>query len=248
MELNGEVLIAAPRDRVWSALNDPALLARAIEGCETLEPAGENRFEGVVAAKVGPVRARFGGTVELSNLDPPNGYTLSGEGKGGAAGFARGSADVRLEAADGGASTLLTWTAKATVGGKLAQLGARLVEGAARAQAEKFFAAFKAEVEEPAADAEAAHAEAADAGTAPVPATTPADPLAGPAEAGMAEAAIAESAPVASTAGKVPAPAASSGPPEAVHAAGGGLSLGLWSGVLAILVLLLVVALLLFDR
>ena len=243
MELNGEVLIAAPRDRVWSALNDPALLARAIEGCETLEPAVENRFEGVVAAKVGPVRARFGGTVELSNLDPPNGYTLSGEGKGGAAGFARGSADVRLEEADGGASTLLTWTAKATVGGKLAQLGARLVEGAAKAQAEKFFAAFKAEVEEP-----AAHAEAADAGTAPVPATAPADPLAGPAEAGMAEAAIADSAPVASSAGKAPAPAAPSGPTEAVHAAGGGLSLGLWSGVLAMLVLLLVVALLLFDR
>lgn len=247
MELNGEVLIAAPRARVWSALNDPALLARAIEGCETLEPAGENRFEGVVAAKVGPVRARFGGTVELSNLDPPNGYTLSGEGKGGAAGFARGSADVRLAEADGGAATLLTWTAKATVGGKLAQLGARLVEGAARAQAEKFFAAFKAEVEEPASSAAADEAAGTPA-PARGPAELPADPLAGPAEAGMAETALADSAPVAGTPGKAPAQAAPPGRSETVHAAGGGLSLGLWSGVLTILVLLLVVALLLFDR
>ncbi|MFN3288005.1 MAG: CoxG family protein [Sphingomonadaceae bacterium] len=247
MELNGEVLIAAPRARVWSALNDPALLARAIEGCEALEPAGENRFEGVVAAKVGPVRARFGGTVELSNLDPPHGYTLSGEGKGGAAGFARGSADVRLEEADGGASTLLTWTAKATVGGKLAQLGARLVEGAARAQAEKFFTAFKAEVEGPAASAAADGAAVAPA-PAQGPAELPTDPLAGPAEAGMAETAIADSAPVASSTDRSPAPAASPSTAVTAPASGRGLSLGLWSGVLTILVLLLIVALLLFDR
>jgi carbon monoxide dehydrogenase subunit G len=212
MELNGEALIAAPRARVWAALNDPALLARAIEGCEKLEPAGENRFEGVVAAKVGPVRARFAGVVELSNLDPPNGYTLSGEGKGGAAGFARGSADVRLAEAEGGAATHLSWSARATVGGKLAQLGARLVEGAARAQAEKFFAAFKAEVEAPAEGALAAPPEADAAAPATV-ASPPATP--------------------------VPASAAD---------ARGGLPLGVWSAILAVAVLLLLVALLLFAR
>lgn len=230
MELTGEALITAPRARVWEALNDPALLARAIEGCEKLEPAGENRFEGVVAAKVGPVRAKFGGVVELSNLDPPNGYTLSGEGKGGAAGFARGAADIRLEEAGGGAATLLTWTARATVGGKLAQLGARLIEGAARSQAEKFFTAFKAEVEQPAVAA---------------PESPPAgDAMAGARESGMAETAIADSAPAVPVATGAAAPRPATGEPGE----GGGLSLGRWSALLAIAVILLLAALLLFDR
>jgi carbon monoxide dehydrogenase subunit G len=229
MELSGEALIAAPRAQVWAALNDPALLARSIEGCEKLEPVGENRFEGVVAAKVGPVRAKFGGVVELSNLDPPNGYTLSGEGKGGAAGFARGAADIRLEEAEGGAATRLAWTARATVGGKLAQLGARLIEGAAKAQAERFFAAFKAEVERP--------AEA-------VPEDGPLDGgITGPAEAGMAETAIADSAPIAAARPAAPA----SSPAMDAAPEGGGLSLTSWSVLLAIAVILLLAALLLFD-
>ena len=229
MDLSGEALIAAPRARVWDALNDPALLARSIEGCEKLEPAGENRFEGVVAAKVGPVRARFGGVVELSNLDPPCGYTLSGEGKGGAAGFARGAADIRLEEAEGGAATRLTWEARATVGGKLAQLGARLIEGAARAQAEKFFAAFKAEVERP-----------ADPASADVPAG---EPVPAPAEAGVAAPGQAEPGPATLQPRPGPAPAA-----EPASGSGRGLSLNLWSVLLAIIVILLLAALLLFDR
>jgi len=150
MEIAGETRIAAPRLRVWEALNDIALLARCIDGVESFEPAGENRFAGRMAAKVGPVRATFAGSIDLQNLDPPSGYTLSGEGKGGAAGFAKGSADVRLTE-DGPDATILRYSARASTGGKLAQLGARLLEGTARQMADKFFAALKLEIEGPAA-------------------------------------------------------------------------------------------------
>jgi carbon monoxide dehydrogenase subunit G len=150
MELRGETSIAAPRERVWAALNDPAVLSRCIDGVESLEKVGDNRFEGKLNAKVGPVRASFTGGVDLLNLDPPNGYTIAGEGKGGVAGFAKGSADVTLAEAtmpDGSTGTLLSYVARSTVGGKLAQLGARLIEGTARGYAETFFARLKAEVE-----------------------------------------------------------------------------------------------------
>ncbi|MCS6986158.1 MAG: carbon monoxide dehydrogenase subunit G [Sphingomonadaceae bacterium] len=150
MELSGEERIAAPRAAVWAALNDPQVLARCIDGVETLEPDGENRFKGVLDAKVGPVRARFQGTVTLTDIEAPHRYTLIGEGKGGVAGFAKGSADVRLTETDDG-HTVLSWVAKAQVGGRLAQLGARLVEGAARGYAEGFFRRFRAIVEAPAA-------------------------------------------------------------------------------------------------
>lgn len=151
MELNGETTIAAPRDRVWAALNDPEILAACIEGVERLEPAGENRFEGTMNAKVGPVRAKFTGAVELTEIDAPSGYVIVGEGKGGVAGFAKGKAAVQLTDAPldgGGTGTLLRYQATSTVGGKLAQLGARLIEGAAKGYAESFFAAFKAKVED----------------------------------------------------------------------------------------------------
>lgn len=186
MELQGETLIAAPRERVWAALNDPAVLARCIDGVESLEKVGETRFEGRLNAKVGPVRATFTGGVDLQNLDPPNGYTIAGEGKGGVAGFAKGSAEVRLAAEtfpDGSDGTRLTYVARSTVGGKLAQLGARLIEGTARGYAESFFAKLKAEVEGPAPavdtspvnlgiGSDAGEAVAANAGeidTSPVP-------------------------------------------------------------------------------
>ncbi len=151
MELKGETLIAAPRQAVWQALNDPAVLARCIDGVESLTKAGDDRFDGVLNARVGPVRARFTGAVTLSDLDPPNGYTISGEGKGGVAGFARGSAKVRLADEDGG--TRLSYDVSSNVGGKLAQLGSRLIEGAARGYADSFFARLKAELEQPAAAA-----------------------------------------------------------------------------------------------
>ncbi len=149
MELSGEVRIEAPRQKVWDALNDPDVLARAIDGVERLEAVGENRFEGALAARVGPVRATFTGTVELSNIDPPNGYTLAGEGKGGVAGFAKGRADVTLSETEDGA-TILSYTATSQVGGKLAQLGSRLVEGAAKGYADSFFRNLKAILEQPA--------------------------------------------------------------------------------------------------
>jgi uncharacterized protein len=152
MELQGETLIAAPRERVWAALNDPEVLRRCIDGVESLDKVGDNRFEGKLNARVGPVRASFTGGVDLQDLDPPNRYTIVGEGKGGVAGFAKGSAEVNLTdevLPDGATGTRLAYVARSTVGGKLAQLGARLIEGTARGYAETFFARLKAEVEGP---------------------------------------------------------------------------------------------------
>jgi uncharacterized protein len=165
MQLQGQTVIGAARGRVWAALNDPDTLARCIDGVESLARVDENRFEGVLNAKVGPVKARFSGTVELTEIDAPNRYVLVGEGKGGVAGFAKGSAEVTLADAEGG-GTLLAYDARSQVGGKLAQLGTRLVEGAAKGYAEAFFAAFKAEVE----------AGPTDPATIPSPVAPPAEP------------------------------------------------------------------------
>ncbi len=165
MQISGESLILAPRDAVWAAINDPDMLARCIDGVESLNRVADDRFEGRMNAKVGPVRATFAGTVTLSDIDAPNRYVLSGEGKGGVAGFAKGRAEVRLTDAtdgDGQPATRLAYDATSQVGGKLAQLGARLIEGAAKGYAESFFAKLKAEIEQPAAAAED-EAVAADA-------------------------------------------------------------------------------------
>ena len=140
MEMTGRYQIPAPREKVWAALNDPVVLKQCIPGCQELEKVSETEMTATVKAKVGPVSATFKGTVTLSNLDPPNGYTISGEGKGGPAGFAKGGADVTLADDDG--ATLLTYTAKGQVGGKLAQVGARLVDATAKQMADQFFAAF----------------------------------------------------------------------------------------------------------
>ena len=140
MEMTGEYRIPAPREQVWAALNDPEILKASIPGCESLERTGDNGFAATVVAKVGPVRAKFTGAVTLSDLDPPNGYRISGEGDGGVAGFAKGGATVALAPKDGG--TLLTYNVEAQIGGKLAQLGQRLVNGAAKKMADQFFAKF----------------------------------------------------------------------------------------------------------
>jgi carbon monoxide dehydrogenase subunit G len=170
MDIKGESISAAPRDRVWAALNDPAVLAACIDGVERLEPAGDNRFEGAMNAKVGPVRAKFTGVIELTEIDAPNRYVIVGEGKGGVAGFAKGRAEVRLgdETVDGAPGTRLSYHATSTVGGKLAQLGARLIEGTARGYAEAFFAAFKARVEVGAPAAAAPVEAAAPTGLPPL--------------------------------------------------------------------------------
>ncbi len=140
MDMSGEYRIAAPRTRVWAALNDPQVLRQAIPGCEELNSLSETELEAAAKAKIGPVAARFKGKVTLSNLNPPESYTLTGEGTGGAAGFAKGVAEVRL--VPDGHETILHYTVKASVGGKLAQVGQRLIDGAARKMADEFFDRF----------------------------------------------------------------------------------------------------------
>lgn len=163
MELTGESRIEAPRLAVWAALNDETVLARCIDGVESLDRTvgddGVPRFEGRMNARVGPVRAIFTGSIILTELDPPHRYVLVGEGKGGVAGFAKGQAEVVLDEDDdgsGGAATRLRYTVTSSVGGKLAQLGSRLIEGAAKGYAATFFERFKAIVETPVEAAAAA--------------------------------------------------------------------------------------------
>jgi hypothetical protein len=140
MDMTGESKIAAPRERVWAALNDPDVLRQAIPGCEELSKLSDTELEAAARAKVGPVSARFKGKVTLSELNPPESYTLAGEGSGGAAGFAKGEAKVVLTPE--GDATVLHYTVKATIGGKLAQLGQRLIDGAAKKMADDFFDKF----------------------------------------------------------------------------------------------------------
>ncbi len=137
MDMSGEYRIPAPREEVWAALNDPEVLKSCIPGCKSLEKTSDTEMAAEVTAKVGPVKANFKGTVTLSDLDPPNSYRITGEGKGGAAGFAKGGANVQLSEENN--ETVLNYTAKAQVGGKLAQLGSRLIDGAAKKTADDFF-------------------------------------------------------------------------------------------------------------
>jgi carbon monoxide dehydrogenase subunit G len=147
MNMAGEVQLAAPREVVWAKLNDPAVLKACIPGCESLDVIGEHEFQAVAVNKIGPVRAKFKGKVRLSDFDPPNSYKISGEGDGGVAGFAKGGASVSLAEKDGG--TLLSYNVEAQIGGKLAQLGQRLVNGAAKKMADDFFAKFAQNVATP---------------------------------------------------------------------------------------------------
>ena len=145
MDMTGERRIAAPRQVVWDALNDTVVLKASIPGCETLEKTGENQMKATAAIKLGPISARFAGAVTLSDIDAPNSYTISGEGQGGVAGFAKGGAKVFLT--DNAGTTLLKYEVNAQVGGKLAQLGARLIDATAKQMAEQFFTRFSAEVQ-----------------------------------------------------------------------------------------------------
>lgn len=148
MTMNGEVQLAAPREVVWDKLNDPEVLKACIPGCESLEKLSDNEFQAVATNRIGPVKATFKGKVTLSDLDPPNGYRISGQGDGGIAGFAKGGATVSLAPADGG-GTLLSYAVEAQIGGKLAQLGQRLVNGAAKKLADQFFEKFAGAVNQP---------------------------------------------------------------------------------------------------
>jgi carbon monoxide dehydrogenase subunit G len=141
MDLTGEQRIPAPRDKVWAALNDPDILCQCIPGCQSLERTGENQMAAVSKLKIGPVSATFKGTVTLSNIIALESYTITGEGSGGIAGFAKGGADVKLSE-DGGA-TILTYSVNAKIGGKLAMLGSRLIDSSSKTLAEKFFRKLK---------------------------------------------------------------------------------------------------------
>ena len=147
MTMTGEYQLPASQQAVWEKLNDPAVLKACIPGCQELEKTGDNGFKAIATIKIGPVKATFKGAVTLSDLDPPNGYKISGQGEGGVAGFAKGGAVVKLVPKDGG--TLLSYNVEAQIGGKLAQLGQRLVNGAAKKVADDFFQNFVKAVEAP---------------------------------------------------------------------------------------------------
>jgi uncharacterized protein len=144
MEMTGEQLIALPQVDVWRALNDPEVLKACIPGCEAIDKTSENEYRVAMTAAVGPVKAKFSGKLVLSDLQPPNSYSLSFEGSGGAAGFGKGGAQVSLKPE--GPATRLSYTAKASVGGKLAQVGSRLIDGVAKKMADDFFTAFNRKV------------------------------------------------------------------------------------------------------
>ena len=170
MDMTGERRIEAPRQTVWQALNDPAVLKLSIPGCESLEKLSDTDMKATAAVKIGPIATKFTGAVHLSDIDPPNGYTIGGEGQGGVAGFAKGGAKVRLEDAGGG--TLLQYEVHAQVGGKLAQLGARLIDATAKQMADAFFDRFSQQL------APAAAAPRAEPRPAPSPPPSAISPLA----------------------------------------------------------------------
>ena len=149
MDLTGQERIEAPAEAVWRALNDPDMLRRCIPGCESLSRQSDDRLAATVVLKVGPIKARFAGEVELTNLVPLQSYTITGEGKGGIAGFAKGGADVRLSD-DGAGATTLDYTVRAEVGGRIAQLGSRLIDSTARKLAAQFFSSLRDELATPA--------------------------------------------------------------------------------------------------
>ena len=198
MDMTGEYRIPADKQRVWEALNDPEVLRASIPNCQSIDKTSDTEMSAVVNAKVGPLKAKFEGKVMLSNMNPPNSYTLSGEGQGaGGVGFAKGSVDIKLTEDDG--ATVLVYTVSAQVGGKLAQIGSRLIDSVAQQQAKQFFTAFVAHFE----SAEEASGEAAPETAIAEPAQESAPEPAAPATAAAPAAATPAPAPP-------PAPAKSS--------------------------------------
>lgn len=206
MDMTGEYRISAPRSRVWEALNDPEILKQCIPGCEEIQKQSDTEMTAKVVAKVGPVKAKFAGKVTLSDIDPPNGYTISGEGSGGAAGFGKGGAKVSL--VDDGPDTVLSYTANAQVGGKLAQIGSRLIDGAARKMADDFFAKFTQVVGQPVETAALETGVVSTPDTVEAPESTPQPVPAASAEAPAREAPVFLSSETAAA----PPPTPSAGP------------------------------------
>ena len=172
MEMQGSRALAITRQQAWDALNDPAVLKVCIPGCDKLEPTGENQYAVGVAVKIGPVAARFAGKFSLTDVVPPDSYTIGFDGQGGAAGFGKGTSKVKLTPQEAGPGCVLDYTVQAQVGGKIAQLGQRLIDGVARSMAEDFFKRFDNEMKrihpQAYADADAASAAAASAAESPV--------------------------------------------------------------------------------
>jgi uncharacterized protein len=175
MEMTGEQIIDQPQSKVWEALNDPIVLKDCIPGCDTLERVSDTEYKMTMTAAVGPVRAKFNGKLNLSEVNPPVSYTIAFEGSGGAAGFGKGSAQVALSPEGNG--TKLSYSAKAQIGGKLAQVGARLIDGVAKKMADDFFAAFKKRLTPVAAEAPAAASGGASAAAPSKAADVPAPKL-----------------------------------------------------------------------
>ena len=171
MEMSGEQHISLPQQRVWEALNDPAILKACIPGCESIDRVSDNEYKVAMTAAVGPVKAKFNGKLVLSDIDPPKSYSLTFEGSGGAAGFGKGSAQVSLAPESGG--TWLTYKAQASVGGKLAQIGSRLIDGVAKKMADDFFIRFNKTVAPAAESASPMAAFQADATATEIPAKSP---------------------------------------------------------------------------
>jgi uncharacterized protein len=195
MDMTGERRIPAPRQVVWSALNDPEVLRVTIPGCESLEMQSDTAMKATAGVKIGPISARFTGNVQLSDIDPPNGYTITGDGQGGVAGFAKGGAKVKLE--DDGTDTLLRYEVHAQVGGKLAQLGARLVDASAKQLADQFFDRFTARLGSAAAPVASAVSPAAPpVAVVATPAVTPITAAAAPAAVSRAPVVPPPAAPV----------------------------------------------------
>jgi len=246
MEMTGEQRIAAPRQRVWEALNDPEILKQCIPGCQSIEKSDENTFSARVKAKVGPVNSTFSGNVTLSDLNPPESYTISGQGSGGAAGFAKGSAHVSLE--DDGAETVLRYKVDAQVGGKLAQVGQRLIQSTANKYAKQFFDTFTEKVgaaqTAKTTTEQEAEARASSAGTASAQPAPTADESAQVHTAEGAATPAAEATPEQPAAGE--APASSPEQPRQPATEGGGERRGLdpriWiTGVIAVAIILLAI-------
>ncbi|MBM3510267.1 MAG: carbon monoxide dehydrogenase subunit G [Alphaproteobacteria bacterium] len=191
MDMTGEYRIPAAKQLVWNALNDPQILKKAIPNCEAIDKTSDTEMQATVNAKVGPLKARFQGKVTLSNIDAPNSYTLTGEGQGaGGVGFAKGVVDVALK--DDGGATVLTYKLAAQVGGKLAQIGSRLIDSVAQQQAKQFFTAFSQHFE-------------AIAAAAPPPAAPASAPVAAPSAVPAASAPAPSAAPAAAKPAAVPA-------------------------------------------
>lgn len=210
MKLEGQKTIPAPIERTWAALNDPEILKASIPGCESMEQTGENEYTAALKIRIGPVNARFKGKLGLSDVVPPHSYRIAFEGQGGAAGFGKGNADVRLES--DGASTLLNYVAQAQVGGKIAQIGSRLIDAAAAKIAADFFTAFEEQLA----------AEAPAETSAEVTVAAPAD---APAQAPTAAPADTTAAPTRAAAAPAPAPVS---PPPAPGPSGAGGSKVIW--------------------